>query len=55
LIEKEKDLEESLFFESNPSLMENSQVESKESFKYVNIRKAGKLLGRSKVYNSPDN
>jgi hypothetical protein len=53
--EKEKDLEESLFYDSSKSLMENSQVELADSFKLVAIRKAGKRLGRAKVYSSQDN
>jgi hypothetical protein len=54
LLEKEKDMEESLYYESNKSLMDNSQMDIPESFKLIAIRKGGKRLGNTKVYSSND-
>lgn len=50
--EKDKDLEESLYYDSNKSLMVNSQIDIPESFKLTPIHKGGKRLGKTKVYSS---
>lgn len=52
LLEKDKDMEESLYYDSSKSLMENSQVDIPESFKLIPIHKGGKRLGKTKVYSS---
>lgn len=53
--EKNKDMTESLFLESNKSFIEkSSSISPSDSFKFISIRKEGKRVGKIKAFNASE-